>query len=374
LTRGRERSGLAARLFVAQTLIAAVGAVTLWLVASAVGPPIFRAHLRRAAEQVSPQTSQHVEDAFRSASVISVSAALLASLAAALAISAYVTRRIAGPVVRLAAATRAVADGQYAIRVATPALGTEFSTLTGSFNAMADRLETVETTRRRLLADLAHEMRTPLATLDAYFDGLEDGVVSVDTDAMAVLRTQTTRLARLASDISAVSRAEEGQLDLTVQTVAAAELVAAAAAAADGRYAAKGVTLATDVARGLPLLSADRDRLGQVLGNLLDNALRHTPAGGAVTVSARRRQDAGVVELVVADSGDGIPAEDLPHVFERFYRVDTARDRAHGGSGIGLAIAKALVQAHGGNIGAASDGPGRGSRFTITLPPGQPPQ
>jgi signal transduction histidine kinase len=209
-------------------------------------------------------------------------------------------------------------------------------------------------------------MRTPVATLDAYVEGLEDGVATLDADIAAVLRAQTSRLARLADDVSAISRAEENQLDLHPTASEPRKLVTAAIKAASELFAAKGVTLAADAASGLPMVLVDRDRLGQALGNLLDNALRHTPVGGTVTIGARPA-DGGHVELFVSDTGEGIPAEHLPHVFERFYRVDQARDRAHGGSGIGLAIAKALVEAHGGRISVTSSGPGKGSTFVIRL-------
>src|SRR5450759_4456216 len=263
------------------------GGLTLWLVALAVGPVIFHDHLHRAAVTVPAQTSRHVEEAFQSASAISISVAVLASLGAALGVSAYVTRRIAGPVVRLAAAARDVAAGHYAVR-------------------MAARLETVEATRRRLLADLAHEIRTPVATLDAYLEGLEDGVVTVDADTVAVLRGQTARLTRLTEDITAVSRADEHQLDLHPHPVAAGQLIGAAVAVAADRYQAKGVRLSAEVAAGLPPVTVDPDRIAQVLGNLLDNALRHTPAGGRVSVAAARAE--GGIVITVADTGEGIAA------------------------------------------------------------------
>ncbi len=363
---GWRGAGLAARLFTAQTLTAVVSAATLWLVAAMVGPPLFRQHLHEATVHVDAETSRHVEQAYTSASAVAVGVALLASLAAALAVSAYVSRRIAGPVTRLAAAAGAVAAGRYDTHVPEPALGAEFTALTASFNAMAQRLDAVETTRRRLLADLAHEMRTPVSTLDAYLEGLEDGVVSVDAATLTMLRTQTGRLARLADDITAVSRAEEHQLDLHPAPVQPADLVAEAVAAADDRFADAGVTLRKDVGAQLPDLHVDPDRIAQVLGNLLDNALRHTPAGGEVIVTARATPHG--VEVAVRDTGEGIPAEHLPHVFERFYRVDAARDRARGGSGIGLAIVKALVEAHGGAVTASSPGIGHGATFTVTLP------
>jgi two-component system sensor histidine kinase BaeS len=366
VTTGRREPGLSVRLFLAQTLTALVAALTLWAVAAAVGPAIFHAHLHRAAGAVPAETSRHVEEAFRSASAISIGVALVASLAASLAVSGYVARRIAGPVSRLARAVQELANGHYSVRVPPAALGPEFATLTGSFNEMAGQLGSIETTRRRLLADLGHEMRTPLATLDAYLDGLEDGVVALEPASLAVLRTQTARLTRLTEDITAVSRAEEHQLDLHLRPTTANALTAAAVTAAADRFRAKGVNLADQAAIERLVVVVDPDRIGQVLGNLLDNALRHTPAGGQVTL--RAQATGPTVTITVTDTGEGIPAEHLPHLFERFYRVDSARDRAHGGSGIGLAIAKALVEAHGGQIAATSAGPGRGGTLQVTLP------
>jgi signal transduction histidine kinase len=267
------------------------------------------------------------------------------------------------------AAASDVAGGHYDVRVAGPGLGPEFDALASGFNQMAGRLGSVEQTRRRLLADLGHEMRTPVAMLEAYLEALEDGVATLDAGTVELLRAQTKRLARLSDDITSVSRAEEGQVGLHVRPVRPESVTTAAADAAAEAYQAKGVHLVTRFAAGLPELSLDPERMGQVLGNLLDNALRHTPAGGAVTISAALSPGTSDVELSVADTGEGIPAAHLPHLFERFYRVDTARDRTHGGSGIGLAIAKALVEAHDGQLSATSPGAGQGSTFRILLPP-----
>jgi signal transduction histidine kinase len=171
---------------------------------------------------------------------------------------------------------------------------------------------------------------------------------------------------RLAEDIALVSRAEEHQLPLRQVLVAPNDLVTTAVEAARPGYDNRGVKLSTRLAPQLPSLSADPDRLDQVLAGLLSNALRHTPPGGQVTIGT---EPAGSgITITVTDTGDGIPAEHLPHIFERFYRADTARDRAHGGSGIGLTIARALITAHGGSLTAASGGRGTGARFTITLP------
>lgn len=358
--------GLATRLLAAQVLVVLAGALTAWVVAAVVGPPLFHDHLQRAGNGTSSLEADHAEEAFRSANAISLSVALLAALAAAFAVSVYVTRRIGRSVAAVADAAADVAGGHYDARVPPPALGEEFDALARSFNQMASRLGSVEATRRRLLGDLAHEMRTPVATLDGYLEGLEDGVATLDGRTVAILRTQTQRLVRLAEDISAVSQAEEHQLALSVSPQSPSRLLQDAASTAATVYASKGVALHVDVPPGLPTVDADADRIGQVLANLLENALRHTPAGGSVTLAARRAR--GGVEFVVTDTGEGIPAQHLPHVFERFYRVDSARDRDHGGSGIGLAITKALVDAHGGHVTARSEGAGKGSEFVVWLP------
>jgi len=363
--RDRRRPGLAARLFLAQVLVVVAGAVTTGLLAALAGPPIFHDHLRRAGTAPA-EAIQHVEEAYTSASVVSLSVALVAALATAIGVSAYVARRVAHPVAALAEAAADVADGHYAVRVSAPALGPEFDTLTAAFNQLAAGLEAVEATRRRMLADLAHEMRTPLATIEGYLEAAEDGVAVPDEDNLRVLRTQTGRLRRLSDDIAAVSRAEEHHLDLHPRQVSPAELVDAAVAAARPRYTDQGVDLTAHADPDLPPVLADPDRIGQALANLLDNALRHTPRGGRVTVTARAHGAA--VDFVVADTGAGIAAEHLPHLFERFYRADPARDRAHGGSGIGLTIVRAVVTAHGGRIDAVSPGPGHGATFVISLP------
>ncbi|MFR9776994.1 sensor histidine kinase [Micromonospora sp. MS34] len=367
----KPQLGLPGRLLAAQALVVLVGAGTLALVAAVVGPAIFRSHLKRVGGPVDPGTAHHVEQAYASASALALGVAIAVSLLAALGVSAYLARRLARPVTQLATAAADVSRGDYAARVNRPGLGAEFDTVAAAFNTMATRLAEAERTRRRLLADLGHELRTPLATIEAYVDAAEDGIAVEGEDTWTVLRAQTTRLRRLAEDVVAVSRAEEHQLDLHPRPVAAGELVGVAVAAARPRYAAKGVTLYEHVAPDVGLVDADAERMGQVLGNLLENALRHTPPTARVSVHVIRATDG--VQISVTDTGDGIDARHLPHVFERFYRADTARDREHGGSGIGLAVARAIVTQHGGRITAASEGPGRGATFTVTLPGAGPP-
>ncbi len=361
---GRSRSGFAARLMVAQALVLVAGAVTTWVVASAVGPGLFHDHLARAGDTHTPAETLHIEEAFGSALLVSLAVAVVAAVTAALAVSWYFSRRVQRSIDMVTAAAAGISAGRLDTRVPSPGLGAEFDTLADGYNALAAQLETVEVTRRRLLADLAHEMRTPLATVEAHLEAVEDGVRDLDPTTLAVIRSSTGRLRRLAEDISAVSRAEEGKLQIHRRTVDAAAVARTAVAAAHDRYASKGVDLRETLEQA-PLW-VDPDRIGQVLTNLLDNALRHTPTGGTVRLSCHA-VDQEVV-YAVADSGDGIAAEHLPHLFHRFYRADTARDREHGGSGIGLSIARALVETHGGRINADSAGPGHGSTFTVWLP------
>jgi two-component system sensor histidine kinase BaeS len=366
----RRRGGLAGRLLVAQTLVLLTGILTAWLIAAAVGPTLFHSHLAEVNVGATSAQIGHTEMAYRSANALSLSLALLTALVVAMAVNVYIARRIGRSVASIADAASDVATGHYEVRVPAPGLGAEFEALASGFNQMADRLGSVERTRRRLLADLGHEMRTPVATLEAYLEALEDGVATLDARTVELLRAQTRRLTRLSEDIGTVSRAEEGQVQMNLRTVQPAEVVGAAADSAAESYETKGVRLVTAIADGVPELALDPERIGQVLGNLLDNALRHTPTGGTVTISAAASRRSGGVVMSVADTGEGIPAEHLAHVFERFYRVDTARDRTHGGSGIGLAIAKAFVEAHGGQLSATSPGTGQGSTFRILLPRG----
>jgi signal transduction histidine kinase len=230
---------------------------------------------------------------------------------------------------------------------------------------MAERLGSVEDTRRRLLSDLAHELRTPIATLNAHLEGLADGVTEWNDATRQILEHQTERLTRLTHDLDDVSRAEEGRITIEPAPQPLPELVSSALSQVRASYAAKSVTLTDDIAN--VEVWVDPQRIGQVLGNLLANALRHTPSGGRVTITGRRGPGRSVT-LTITDTGEGMSGEQLAHIFERFYRGDTARARDKAGSGIGLTIAKAIAEAHGGSLTADSAGRDQGASFTLTLP------
>jgi two-component system sensor histidine kinase BaeS len=365
-----RRLGLGARLFAATGLVVLAGATTLLVVALLVAPPVFHAHLRMALGDLTPATLAHADQAFATATLLSLAMAVAVAVLAALTVTWLVTRRIATPVADLAGAAGRLAGGQYDTRVPDPGLGPEFAALAGSFNTMAARLASTERVRQRLLADLAHELRTPIASIQATVEAVADGVLASDETTLAMLAEQAGRLDRLVADLSTVSRAEERALDLDPRPHPLADLAAAAGAGLQTRYAAKGVTLTVAAPVGTPIVRVDPDRLTEALGNVLDNALRHTPPGGTVTVTTDHTIQFGEVaaRLTVTDTGDGFDPEDADRLFERLYRTDIARRRTTGGSGIGLTIAKAIITAHRGTITAHSAGPGHGATFTITLP------
>lgn len=353
------------RLLLAQALVLVAAILTAAAIAALVGPPIFQAHMLRADHAPDPSERMHVEEAYRTASAISLGLAVAAALLIALLVTWYLTRRFQTPLTDMTRAATAMAGGRYDARVPVGDAGPEMDSLAVAFNSMAGELARTEDTRRRLLSDLAHELRTPVATLAAYLEGLEDGVTPWNDDTRTLLADQVHRLGRLAGDIDAVSRAEEGRLSLQPAPVAVADLVDSAVRAQQSAYAAKGVALGVD--GGPPVaIEADESRLLQVLTNLLDNARRHTPEHGTVSIDWDRADQR--VTIRVTDTGDGIPAAQLPHIFERFYRGDTARDREHQGSGIGLTISRAIATAHGGTLEAISGGAGAGSSLVLTLP------
>ncbi|MBB5748604.1 sensor histidine kinase [Micrococcus sp. TA1] len=365
---GRSWHPLTVRLILAQVAVLAMGlALVLWAVVG-LGPSMFHDvlvanHHAHEAEMVG---QVHMQEAFRTVSLSGLLIGGLPALGIAVGLSLYLYRTIGRSLTRFSTAARQVASGDYRVQLDPPRLGPEFDALASSFNDMAARLEAVDSTRRQMLADLAHEMRTPLASIKVHVEGVEDGVVDFDQETTGVLYSQIGRLERLAGDIRQLTRAEEGLVDLRLARQHPATVIAEALAAVQQQAAARDITLATESSGPVPEpVPMDRGRIGQVLANLLANALRHTPVGGTITVHTHDAPEA--VTIAVTDTGEGIAPEDLPHVFNRFYRARTGRE-AGPGSGLGLAISRALVQAHGGTLQAHSPGPGQGSSFTLQLP------
>ncbi len=361
----RLRQSLGAKLLAAQLLVVIAGSVTLVLVAGAAGPWLFNRHLQDRLSGASDTVIDHTHAAFDQALTASLISAVAAATLTAVIASAVLTRRIVAPIRDLARTAEAISAGRLDARA--PVSGDdELATLAMSFNAMAQRLGDTERTRTRLMGDVAHELRTPLATLDGYLEGLADGVIPPTGETWETLRLQTRRMARLAEDLALVSRAEEGRLELRMRSCDPAQMVTAAIRAAEPLAAGAHITLAMASAAALPTVQADPERLLQVLGNLLDNAVRHTPAGGRIRVSAEA--DSNQVHIAVHDNGEGIPPEELQRIFTRFHRVDPGRTAGTHGSGIGLTVARAIAEAHGGRLDADSAGVGTGATFTLTLP------
>ena len=363
----RRPRGLVSRFLLAQLLVVAASLLAAVVVASVAGPAIFHEHLLMAGHPENSPELLHVEQAYRDTNLITLGVALGTALVCALGASLWLSRRIQAPLGKLTEAAKKMTRGRYETRVPAMGAGAEVDALAGAFNTMAQRLEHTEDVRRRMLSDLAHEMRTPISVLTVYLEALQDGVTSWDETTSELMTDQLGRLTRLVEDINDVSRAEEGRIALDRAEQPVGELIRSVVEAHREAYAAKGVSLTMDAEDTAGVVEVDRQRMGQVLGNLLTNALRHTPAAGTVTVRATTHGPRRLA-IHVADTGDGIPPEHLPQVFERFYRGDTARDRDHGGSGIGLTISKALVEAHGGTLEATSPGPGAGAVFTVELP------
>ena len=361
----RTPLGLAWRLFAAMGLVVIAGAGTMLVTVLLVAWPTFHTRLLRLRPPISAQDHAFVDDAFEAAGLLALSVGVTVALAVALVVTWLVARRLAAPVAEAGDAARRIADGDYQTRLPQPRIGPEFDALTDAFNTMASRLATIEQTRRRLLTDLAHELRTPLASIEATIEAVSDGILPADQSTLDTLTDQSQRLHRLVGDLSAVSRAEERQLNLDPVLVPLQDVVSAAVAAARPRFDAKAITLTVDGVSHWQVL-ADTDRLAEALGALLDNALRHTPQGGTVTVTTTRHENR--CRIVVSDTGEGFDPAIANRLFERFYRGDTSRTASGAGSGIGLTIAKAIIKAHGGQLVGHSDGPGTGARFEITLP------
>ncbi|HET7169792.1 MAG TPA: ATP-binding protein [Candidatus Limnocylindrales bacterium] len=349
--------GIAGRIALAAIASAAVGLVILGVGVAVVGADVFTSLMMEAGDSAD-HARQMYDDSVKGVVLAASVVAVLASVGLAVVLA----RMLARPLGEIGSAARRIAGGDYAARV--PREGPEeVVSLADSFNQMAGSLERQEAMRRDFIANAAHELRTPLTNLQGYLEALRDGVITADRATYESLHEEADRLVRLSRSLDALAEGDAGttppapvSLDLSVALRTAIDLAMPSIERA-------GLRLMTDIPATLPA-RADPDRLAQVLANLLSNAVRYTPAGGTITVRAERHP--GDVRIAVLNTGDGIPPEDLDRVFERFYRVEKSRDRAHGGAGIGLAIVKQLVESAGGRVGAESrDGL---TRFWVSLP------
>jgi signal transduction histidine kinase len=292
----------------------------------------------------------------------------IAGLVLAMGLSLFMANRISKPLGALTAATSSIADGEYGNTVDV-AGGREIEELAIAFNKLSEKLAKNELLRQNMVADIAHELRTPLTTLRGDFEALQDGLLEPGSKVLENLMGDVLMLSRLIEDLQQLTLADAGQLTLQCESIDPKAFVDDVASRFENELARKGVSLDVRLEDDLERIDADRFRLTQVLSNLVKNSLQHTPAGGAITVSVTPTES-GLI-FAVSDNGPGIDREDLPFIFERFYRTDKSRTRSTGGTGLGLAIARTLVNAGGGHIWAESEA-GEGTTISFTVPTSVP--
>lgn len=370
------RSHLTAKLFASYLLVILIGMTAIWVATRFTAPAAFNRHLQFMGIQMMGQGQgrgpqggmmsdfyRSFQDSFNESLVFAFVAASVVGLVVSYALS----RGIIAPVQSMKNASQRIAEGHYDERVSLNGTD-ELSQLAASFNQMASQLEQVEEMRRRLIGDVAHELRTPLTAIKGSAEGLMDGVLPANAETYQQIHNEAERLNHLVSDLQELSRVESKAIQLDIQPVDVTRLLETAVKRMQFQFDEKRVKLDRQLPHDPILVLADEDRALQVLTNLLGNALQYTPENGTVIVSIAREK--AFVKFSIRDTGIGIPAEHLPHIFDRFYRVEKSRSRARGGSGIGLTIAKHLVEAQGGKIWAKSAGEGQGSEFIIILPLG----
>lgn len=361
------------KLFISHLLIIVIAGAVLLLTANILASaalPQSDAVLVGGAAEADGSGAQLLSDtsaraAFQAVVEQSLLVASFAALTAAVIVSLFVSHRIVQPLQTLSLVSRRLAQGSYHERTILPS-DDELAELSHSINQLAEALEHTERRRMTLIADVAHELRTPLTTIEGYMEGLMDGMIPPGQQAYSLVLRESVRLQRLVSELALLSRIEAGEVPVLPSALRLHDVVELVAEQLAPMCDAQQITFVVDLPLDLPELWADRDRLKQILLNLLGNALRYTPPKGTITIDAQPVD--GAVQITVRDTGIGIPAEHLPHLFERFYRVDKSRTRSSGGTGIGLTIVRHLVHAHGGEVWAMSDGPGKGSTFSLTMP------
>ncbi len=374
------RRHLGWKIFLSYLIVLLVGFIVLATAAEFTAPTAFDRHLAAMSHMMMDDTSMMGEATdleldlftnFSNALNEALGLALAAAFTAAVVVSLIVSRQVVAPIRQMMFASQRIADGHYDERVDVPGEISgdgidELGQLALSFNQMAAKLEYTEDMRRQLIGDVAHELRTPLTTIKGSMEGLMDGVLTADVHTFQQIHRQTDRLQRLIDDLQELSRVEAGAFEMNLLLREVQDLVEITKTTLIRQFEEKGVALNIELDPGLPLVYADEDRIGQVLLNLVGNALQYTPAGGVVTIRARQEREE--VLISISDTGVGIADEHIDQIFTRFYRADSSRSRPAGGSGIGLTIAKHLTEAHGGRIWAESPGPDQGSTFTFTLP------
>ncbi len=305
-----------------------------------------------------------VEDSYNEALTIALVVAAIVGIVLAVVLAAWMTRRLLHGLAELGEGTRRLAAGDYQRPVGEPAEA-ELAALAEAINTLGADLAATERTRAELVSNLAHELRNPLATIEGYMEGLIDGVLPATTDTYGTVAAEAHRLKRLTDDLSLLSRAQEGALDLDLQPIDLADLARAVAERLRPQFDAQEVRLEVHLDQPLEVV-ADPDRIAQAITNLVGNALGHTPVGGTVTLAGDRAD--GACRISIADTGAGIPPDQLDAIFDRFTRLHDERT----GSGLGLNIARTVAHLHGGDITAHSDGPGTGATFVLTLPGSRP--
>lgn len=368
------RPSLFWRLLPSYLLVIAVGAATAFVAGESFAPFFLERHVNStmatmhdlSAAGMSEGMALDLNAAYRRALTSSLLWAALVSAAAAALVGLFVTRRIVAPLRAMTRASQSIAGGNYRARL-EPHVPGEIGEVAEAFNTMAARLERSEVRRMALLADVSHEFRTPLSNLKGYVEGLEDGVFALDAETLVACGRQLDRLERLVDDLILLSRVETGRVELEPARIDVVDLLAASRDAFRARFAKKGVQIVLDTPAAPLRAVADPTRISQVVANLVDNALRHTPTDGTVTLRAFQ-DGVSAVRVEVEDTGPGVPPEDLPHVFDRFFRGDKSRGHDDGtGSGIGLTLVKQFVERHGGRVGVTNR-PERGACFWFTLP------
>ena len=359
---------LVVRLISSHAIVAVLGAAATYLIVRQLAPNLFDQSMVNGGN--GPMMGQNQGAPLRQQFADAVDQALLVGTlvggAAAALFGSLAAFGLVRPINRVRAATRVLASGRYADPVPAPR-ERELADLVTDVNTLGEALADTETRRVRLIGEVAHEMRTPLTVIDGYVEAMIDGVLPASAEKLNDVSEEVRRLRRLSENLSALSRAEEGRLDLQVQRGDLGEIAEAAVDRLRSQAVDGGVRLEVAPATTPLVVEVDRDRIAQVVTNLVGNALRATPPGGQVAVSCRREGDWGLIE--VADTGEGLAPEDLDRVFERFYRVPGRRQAAHDtGSGIGLTIARGIVRAHGGELVARSAGLGRGAGFIARVP------